>query len=121
MISFTIHPATRADFERELFDKGAVIECIVAKEDERAIGFALFFHEKKTKTTRREVFLAKIEHLVPCSRLAEVIEPFLRDACKSIKSVLPQVCGRTISTKSQVRRTTANGMQKLENRGNSAM
>ena len=30
--------STPADFERELFDKGAVIECIVAKEEEYAVG-----------------------------------------------------------------------------------
>ena len=84
MTSFTIHPATRADapaihalvhelavyekleqlmistpadFERELFDKGAVIECIVAKEDERAIGFALFFHNFSTFLGRKGLYL----------------------------------------------------------------
>ena len=53
------------------------------------MSFSQAEYAKKKKTTRREVFLAKIEHLVPCSRLVEVIEPFLRNACKSIKSVLP--------------------------------
>ena len=49
--------STPADFERELFDKGAVIECIVAKEDERAIGFALFFHNFSTFLGRKGLYL----------------------------------------------------------------
>ena len=32
-------------------------------------------YAKKKKTTRREVFLEKMEHVVPWSRLVEVIEP----------------------------------------------
>ena len=35
--------STPADFERELFGPKAVIECLMAKEDGRAVGFALFF------------------------------------------------------------------------------
>jgi GNAT superfamily N-acetyltransferase len=84
MIAFTIQPATRADapaihalvrelavyeklehlmvstpadFERELFDEGAVIECIVAKEDEQAVGFALFFHNFSTFLGRKGLYL----------------------------------------------------------------
>ena len=49
--------STPADFERELFDKGAVIECIVAKEDEHAIGFALFFHNFSTFLGRKGLYL----------------------------------------------------------------
>ena len=33
-------------------------------------------YAKKKKTTRREVFLGKREHVVPWSQLVEVIEPY---------------------------------------------
>ncbi len=84
MTAFSIHPATRADapaihalvrelavyeklehlmistpadFERELFDSGAVIEAIVAKENDVAIGFALFFHNFSTFLGRKGLYL----------------------------------------------------------------
>ena len=84
MIAFSIHPATRADapaihalvrelavyeklehlmistpadFERELFDAGSVIEAIVAKENGVAIGFALFFHNFSTFLGRKGLYL----------------------------------------------------------------
>lgn len=40
------------------------------------ISFALTEFECKKKITRREVFLAKMEQVVPWSRLMEVIEPY---------------------------------------------
>jgi len=49
--------STPADFERELFGPNAVIECIVAKEDGRAVGFALFFHNFSTFLGRRGLYL----------------------------------------------------------------
>ena len=49
--------STPADFERELFDEGAVIECIVAKAGEQAVGFALFFHNFSTFLGRRGLYL----------------------------------------------------------------
>ena len=84
MTAFSIHPATRADapaihalvrelavyeklehlmvstpadFERELFDAGSVIEAIVAKENDVAIGFALFFHNFSTFLGRKGLYL----------------------------------------------------------------
>ena len=36
--------STPEDFNRELFGPGARIECIMAIEGEKAVGFALFFH-----------------------------------------------------------------------------
>jgi len=84
MTAFSIHPATRADapaihalvrelavyeklehlmistpadFERELFDSGSVIEAIVAKENDVAIGFALFFHNFSTFLGRKGLYL----------------------------------------------------------------
>ena len=49
--------STPADFERELFDEGAVIQCIVAKEDAQAVGFALFFHNFSTFLGRKGLYL----------------------------------------------------------------
>ena len=40
------------------------------------ISFARAEYEKKKKRTRREVFLEKMEQVVPWSRLLEVVEPF---------------------------------------------
>ena len=40
------------------------------------ISFAQAEYDKKKKRTRREVFLQKMEHVVPWSRLMEVIEPY---------------------------------------------
>jgi IS5 family transposase len=40
------------------------------------ISFALAEYEGKKKTTRREIFLGKMEQVVPWSRLMEVIEPY---------------------------------------------
>jgi IS5 family transposase len=41
------------------------------------ISFALAEFECKKKTTRREIFLGKMEQVVPWSRLVEVLEPDL--------------------------------------------
>lgn len=49
--------STPADFERELFGPNSVIECIVAKEADRAVGFALFFHNFSTFLGRRGLYL----------------------------------------------------------------
>ena len=40
------------------------------------ISFAQAEYDKKKKRTRREVFLEKMERVVPWSRLMEVIEPY---------------------------------------------
>ena len=40
------------------------------------ISFAQAEYEKKKKRTRREVFLEKMEQVVPWSRLMQVIEPY---------------------------------------------
>lgn len=49
--------STPADFERELFGPNSVIECIVAKEDGCAVGFALYFHNFSTFLGRRGLYL----------------------------------------------------------------
>ena len=40
------------------------------------LSFSQAEYAKKKKTTRRDVFLEKMEHVVPWSRLVEVIEPY---------------------------------------------
>jgi IS5 family transposase len=40
------------------------------------ISFALAEFESKKKKTRREIYLDKMEQIVPWSRLMEVIEPY---------------------------------------------
>ncbi len=59
--------STPADFERELFDPGAVIEAIVAKEGEVAVGFALFFHNFSTFLGRKGLYLEDL-YVKPESR-----------------------------------------------------
>ena len=40
------------------------------------ISFSQAEYDKKKKRTRREIFLAKMEQVVPWARLMEVIEPY---------------------------------------------
>ena len=40
------------------------------------LSFSQAEHEKKKKTTRRDVFLDKMDHVVPWARLVEVIAPY---------------------------------------------
>ena len=49
----------------------------VAKRQQKTqSSFSQAEYEKEKKTTRRQVFSEKMEHVVPWSRLAEVIEPY---------------------------------------------
>ena len=45
------------DFNRELFGPDARVECIMAVENERAVGFALFFHNFSTFLGRKGLYL----------------------------------------------------------------
>jgi GNAT superfamily N-acetyltransferase len=83
-MQFTITPATRADlqtvvdlvralavyeklehimvsavddFDRELFGANAKIECVVAREDETPVGFALYFNNFSTFLGRKGLYL----------------------------------------------------------------
>jgi GNAT superfamily N-acetyltransferase len=83
-MSFTISPATRndlqtivdlvralavyeklehlmvssvEDFERELFGSDARIECVIAREGETPVGFALYFHNFSTFLGRKGLYL----------------------------------------------------------------
>ena len=49
--------STTADFERELFGPEAIVECLIAREDGHAVGFALFFHNFSTFLGRRGLYL----------------------------------------------------------------
>ena len=45
------------DFNRELFGPDARVECIMAVENERSVGFALFFHNFSTFLGRKGLYL----------------------------------------------------------------
>ena len=49
--------STPDDFTRELFEANARIECIMAIENEKAVGFALFFHNFSTFLGRKGLYL----------------------------------------------------------------
>jgi GNAT superfamily N-acetyltransferase len=49
--------STVADFERELFGANAKIECVIAREGERPVGFALFFNNFSTFLGRKGLYL----------------------------------------------------------------
>jgi GNAT superfamily N-acetyltransferase len=49
--------STPEDFQRELFGPDARIECVMAKENEVAVGFALFFHNFSTFLGRKGLYL----------------------------------------------------------------
>lgn len=49
--------STPEDFNRELFGPHAHIECIMAIENETAVGFALFFHNFSTFLGRKGLYL----------------------------------------------------------------
>jgi GNAT superfamily N-acetyltransferase len=48
---------TEDDLRRELFGVHPVIEAVVARDGERAVGFALFFHNFSTFLARRGLYL----------------------------------------------------------------
>ena len=49
--------STPEDFSRELFGADARIECVMAIENEVAVGFALFFHNFSTFLGRKGLYL----------------------------------------------------------------
>jgi len=49
--------STPDDFNRELFEPNARIECIMAIENDVAVGFALFFHNFSTFLGRKGLYL----------------------------------------------------------------
>jgi GNAT superfamily N-acetyltransferase len=49
--------SNEADFERELFGADARIECVIAREGDMPVGFALFFHNFSTFLGRKGLYL----------------------------------------------------------------
>jgi GNAT superfamily N-acetyltransferase len=49
--------STVDDFDRELFGANAKIECVVAREDETPVGFALYFNNFSTFLGRKGLYL----------------------------------------------------------------
>jgi GNAT superfamily N-acetyltransferase len=49
--------STVADFDRELFGANAKIECVIAREDDTPIGFALYFNNFSTFLGRKGLYL----------------------------------------------------------------
>jgi GNAT superfamily N-acetyltransferase len=49
--------SNEADFERELFGSDARIECVIAREGDTPVGFALFFHNFSTFLGRKGLYL----------------------------------------------------------------
>lgn len=58
---------TEAQLHEELFGARPVIECVLALEGERALGFALFFHNFSTFLARRGLYLEDL-FVVPEAR-----------------------------------------------------
>lgn len=59
--------ATEAQLRAELFCERPVIEAVIGWEGERAVGFALFFHNFSTFLTRRGIYLEDL-FVVPQAR-----------------------------------------------------
>ncbi len=49
--------STIEDFDRELFGANAKIECVIAREDEKPVGFALYFNNFSTFLGRKGLYL----------------------------------------------------------------
>lgn len=49
--------STEADFARELFGSDARAECVIAREGDAPVGFALFFHNFSTFLGRKGLYL----------------------------------------------------------------
>ncbi len=58
---------TEAQLREELFGARPVIECVLAWEDGRVVGFALFFHNFSTFLARRGLYLEDL-FVVPAAR-----------------------------------------------------
>jgi GNAT superfamily N-acetyltransferase len=58
---------TEAQLHEELFGPRPVIECVLGREGEEAVGFALFFHNFSTFLARRGLYLEDL-FVVPAAR-----------------------------------------------------
>jgi GNAT superfamily N-acetyltransferase len=76
--------------QQELFGARPVIECILAKEGERALGFALFFQNFSTFLTRRGLYLEDL-FVVPEARGRGIGKALMRHGARL---AVERGCGR---------------------------
>lgn len=81
---------TVEDLRRELFHERPVIEAVIAWEGERAVGFALYFHNYSTFLARRGLYLEDL-FVVPEARGRGVGKALIRH-CASV--AVERGCGR---------------------------
>jgi GNAT superfamily N-acetyltransferase len=62
--------SNEADFERELFGSDARIECVIAREGDTPVGFALFFHNFSTFLGRKGLYLEDLFVKPECRGIA---------------------------------------------------
>ena len=78
------------DLRRELFDARPVIEAIIAWEDERAVGFALYLHNYSTFLARRGLYLEDL-FVVPEARGQGIGKALIRHCARV---AVERGCGR---------------------------
>jgi GNAT superfamily N-acetyltransferase len=76
--------------QQELFGAQPVIECVLAKEGERALGFALFFQNFSTFLTRRGLYLEDL-FVVPEARGRGIGKALMRHGARL---AVERGCGR---------------------------
>ena len=81
---------TADDLSRELFAAPPVIEAVIAWQDERAVGFALYFHNYSTFLGRRGIYLEDL-FVVPEARGYGVGKALIRH-CAQL--AVERGCGR---------------------------
>jgi GNAT superfamily N-acetyltransferase len=81
---------TADDLRRELFGERPVIEAVVAWETDRALGFALFFHNFSTFLTRRGLYLEDL-FVVPEARGRGIGKALIRHGAQV---AVERGCGR---------------------------
>jgi len=81
---------TEEDLRRELFGVHPVIECVLAWDDPRAVGFALYFHNYSTFLARRGLYLEDL-FVVPEARGRGIGKALIRHCARV---ALMRGCGR---------------------------
>jgi len=81
---------TEAQLHEELFGARPVIECVLAWEEERALGFALFFHNFSTFLARRGLYLEDL-FVVPEARGRGIGKALLQHLARL---AIERKCGR---------------------------
>ncbi len=81
---------TVEDLRRELFHARPVIEAVIAWKDERAVGFALYFHNYSTFLARRGLYLEDL-FVVPEARGQGIGKALIRHCARV---AVERGCGR---------------------------